>query len=83
MTTDEVKRVKAWLRDPTTRLVAAKLRSASKGALRRYDKAPVDEVQRIQMLREVLNETIPAVIDALLIEDGQKSKFDWRKLFGR
>ena len=81
-TFEEAQRVKDWLKDPTTKLVARKLRSASKGALRRYDHATPDEVQRIQMLREVLNETLPSVIDALLVEDKAPSRFNWRKFLG-
>jgi hypothetical protein len=78
---EEVEKVKEWLRMPTTALVASKLRQASKGALKRYDTIPPEDLVRVQMLREVINNIIPDIIDALLVEDKKHTKWDWRKLF--
>ena len=78
---EDVEQVKEWLKHPVTRTVAGKLRQASKGVLKRYDKVTPDELVRLQITREFLNHTLPGIIDALLIEDKKRSQWDWRKLF--
>lgn len=52
------------------------------GVLRKYDKCKPEELIRYQMLRAVLNEEIPRIIDGLVNPTQDEKKFDWRRLLG-
>ena len=78
----EAQIIRDWLRHPGTKIVAERLKQASKGAMRKYDKCTdKEEMLRIQMTRQIFNNTIPGLIDSLAHEP-KKAKFDWRKLLG-
>ena len=78
----EQQTVKDCLATPGARIVARKLRQASRGVLRKYDKCKPEELVRYQMLRAVLNEEIPRILDGLVNPTQDEKKFDWRRLLG-
>ena len=78
----EQQTVKDCLATPGARIIARKLRQASRGVLRKYDKCKPDELVRYQMLRAVLNEEIPRILDGLVNPTQDEKKFDWRRLLG-
>lgn len=78
----EQQAVKDCLATPGARIIAKKLRQASKGVLRKYDKCKPEELVRYQMLRAVLNEEIPRILDGLVNPTQDEKKFDWRRLLG-
>lgn len=78
----EQQAVKDCLATPGARIVARKLRQASRGVLRKYDKCKPEELIRYQMLRAVLNDEIPRIIDGLVNPTQDEKKFDWRRLLG-
>ena len=78
----EQQAVKDCLATPGARIVARKLRQASRGVLRKYDKCKPEELVRYQMLRAVLNEEIPRILDGLVNPTQDEKKFDWRRLLG-
>jgi hypothetical protein len=80
---EEWERCREWLNHPMTKHVARKLRTASKGVLRKYDKCTPEELQRHQLLREILNHQIPAIIENMA-NPPQKRRWDWlRAIFGK
>ena len=80
---EEWERAREWLSHPFTKHVAGKLRVASKGVLRKYDKCTPEELLRYQMLRELLNKEIPRIIDSMANPPTVKTKWDWFKsIFG-
>ena len=78
----EQQTVKDCLATPGARIIARKLRQASRGVLRKYDKCKPDELIRYQMLRAVLNEELPRIIDGLLNPPQEQKRFDWRRILG-
>lgn len=78
----EQQAVKDCLATPGAKIVAKKLRQASKSVLRKYDKCKPEELIRYQMLRAVLNEEIPRILDGLVNPTQDEKKFDWRRLLG-
>lgn len=78
----EQQAVKDCLATPGAGIIARKLRQASRGVLRKYDKCKPEELVRYQMLRAVLNEEIPRILDGLVNPTQDEKKFDWRRLLG-
>lgn len=78
----EQQAVKDCLATPGAKIVAKKLRQAAKSVLRKYDKCKPDELIRYQMLRAVLNEELPRILDGLVNPTQDEKKFDWRRLLG-
>ena len=79
----EAQLVKDCLMSPGARIIARKLRQASKGTLRRYDKCKPEELVRYQMLREIINRELPRIIDGLVNTPPVKSRWNWLKvIFG-
>ena len=77
MTEQEI--IKEWLRHPGTKLITRKMRAASKGVLRKYDRCEPEKLIRLQMLRQVINSEIPRMIDGMLTKE---NKWDWRNFLG-
>ena len=78
----EQQAVKDCLATPGAKIVTKKLRQAARGVLRKYDKCKPEELIRYQMLRAVLNEEIPRILDGLVNPTQDEKKFDWRRLLG-
>lgn len=78
----EQQAVKDCLATPGARIIAKKLRQASRGVLKKYDKCPPGQLIRYQMLREVLNVELPRIINGLVNPPEEKKKFDWLRILG-
>ena len=76
----EAQAVRDCLQTPGARVIARKLRQASKGVLKKYDKCKPEDLVRHQILRAVLNEELPRIIEGLVNPKEEKKKFDWKSV---
>jgi len=76
----EQQAVKDCLQTPGARIIARKLKQASKSVLKKYDKCKPEELIRYQMLRAVLNEELPRIIEGIINPPEENKRFDWRKM---
>lgn len=74
--------VKDCLATPGARLLADKLKKAADDALLKYDKCKPEDLVRLQMLRYLINEEFPRLIENIVNPIDEPSRFNWRRLLG-
>jgi hypothetical protein len=79
---DERQAVKDCLATPGAKILLGKLRAASVGTLRKYDKCKPEELIRLQMLRAIINDELPRIIESIINPPQTEKRFDWRKMIG-
>lgn len=81
---DERQAVKDCLATPGAKILLRKLQTASKSTLRKYDKCKPEELVRLQMLRAIINEELPRIIESIINPPTQEKekRFDWRRMLG-
>lgn len=78
----EQQAVKDCLATPGAKILADKLRKAADEALSRYDKCKPDELVRLQMLRHLINEEFPRIIENIINPEPKEKRFDWLRILG-